>query len=65
MGVEVGAEVGALLLAEGSEVWIGEVFVFEGEVVEALGVADEMDCWRHDWEDDCSKRRCESIEDTC
>lgn len=44
---ELGAQVGALLDAEGGEVWVGELFVFFGEVVVALGVADEVDCWSH------------------
>lgn len=44
---ERGAQVGALLLAEGSQVRVAEGFVFHGEVVEALGVADEMDRGRH------------------
>lgn len=41
------AEGGALLEAEGGEVRVGQGFVFGGEVVVALGVADEVDCGRH------------------
>lgn len=39
-----GSERCTLLLAEGSEVWIGERVVGFGEVVVALGVADAVDC---------------------
>lgn len=37
---ELGAQVGALLDAQGGEVRVGKLFVFLGEVVVALGVAD-------------------------
>jgi hypothetical protein len=36
-------EVGALLLAERGEVWVGQGVVGGAEVVEALGVTDEVD----------------------
>lgn len=44
---EGGAEVGALGLAEGREVRVAQGFVGDGEVVDALGVADEMDRGGH------------------
>lgn len=44
---ECAAEVVALLVAEGREVWVWQFFVFGAEVVVALGVAHEMDRGSH------------------
>lgn len=44
---ERGAEVGALLLAEGGQIWIPDRLVFDRNIVKALGVADEVDCRCH------------------
>lgn len=44
---ERGAERGALLLAERGQVRVRQLLVLDGQVVEALGVADEMDCRGH------------------
>lgn len=44
---EGGAQVGALFLADRCQVWVGDEFVFVAEVVVALGMADEVDCWSH------------------
>lgn len=44
---EGGAQVRALLVAEGRQVRVRQLFVFDRQVVVALGVADEMDCGRH------------------
>lgn len=33
------------MLAEGGEIWIGKGFVLDGQIVEALGMTDEVDCW--------------------
>lgn len=44
---ECAAEVVALLVAEGREVWVWEFLVFGAEVVVALGVAHEMDRGSH------------------
>ncbi len=41
------AEVGTLLYAEGRQVRIAEGLGLYGEVVVALGMADEVDCWCH------------------
>lgn len=45
---EGGAQTGALFLSDGCQVWIVHEFVFEAEVVEALGMADDVNCWSHD-----------------
>lgn len=42
------AEGGALLDAEGGEVRVVDGFIGDGEVVDTLGVADEVDGWGHD-----------------
>lgn len=44
---EGGAEVGALGFAEGREVRVAQFFVLDGEVVDALGMANEMDRGGH------------------
>lgn len=45
------AEVVALLFAEGSEEGIWDCVVFDAEVVEALGVADEVEVYLWHFED--------------
>jgi hypothetical protein len=53
---ELFAEGSALLFAKRSQVWVLHLLILDGEVMEALGVADKVDCWRHDDKDDVSKR---------
>lgn len=44
---EVGLEVVALLLAQWRESRVMDAMVRDGEIVEALGMANAVDGWRH------------------
>ena len=40
-------QLGALLLAQGSQVWVVDLGVLGAQVVQPLCVADEVDLWCH------------------
>jgi len=44
---ELLAECSALLLAKGGQIWVLHLLILDREVVEALGVANEVDSWSH------------------